>query len=110
MGKSKSSAAPAVKAQEVPAGVVLPADLGIEHAAALKSQLLQAVTRAGPLQIDGAAVSRVHAAALQLLAALCRDRRDSGLTTDWSQASETLRAAATTLGLNDLLELHPEQR
>jgi anti-anti-sigma regulatory factor len=108
MGKSKSSAAPAVDAQDVPASLVLPADLGIEHAAAFKSLLLPVVAQAAPLQLDGAAVGRLHAAALQLLAALCRDRRDGGLATHWSQVSETLRAAATTLGLNDSLELHPE--
>jgi ABC-type transporter Mla MlaB component len=110
MGRSKSSAAPAAKAQDVAASLVLSADLGIEHAAALKSQLLSVATQAAPLRLDGAAVSRLHAAAVQLLAALCRDRRDGGLATHWSQASETLRAAATTLGLNDSLELHPEQR
>ncbi len=108
MGRSRSSATKKPDAQPAPAVLVLPSDLGIEHAAGLKALLLPAATQAAPLEIDGAAVSRLHAAALQLLAALCRDRRDAGLVTRWSRAATTLREDAATLGLNDSLDLHLE--
>lgn len=108
MGRSRTPAAVRRGSPAAPAPVALPADLGIEHAATLKALLLPAVAHAAPVQLDGSAVGRLHAAALQLLAAFCRDRRDAGLATIWSQASPVLRDAAATLGLNDLMDLHPE--
>ncbi|MES0874581.1 STAS domain-containing protein [Sinimarinibacterium thermocellulolyticum] len=92
------------------ATLALPQDLGIDQAAALKALLLPARACSVTLRIDGAGVTRLHAAGLQLIAALCRDRREAGLTTVWSQSSAPLREAASLLGLDGLLMLPTEQR
>jgi ABC-type transporter Mla MlaB component len=110
MGRSKTTRARACAPSGAPAALALPADLGIEHAAALKALLLPVAAQAVTVRIDGAAVSRLHAAPLQLLAAFWRDRRDRGLATDWVQASTSLREAAATLGLAGLLNLPMEPR
>ena len=106
MGRSEAS----VSQGDEPAVLVLPAELEIAHAAALKVLLLPVATLPGALKLDGGGVARLHAAAMQLLAALCRDRRDAGLTTGWSRVSPVLREAAAALGLADLLNLPTEQR
>ena len=93
----------------VAATVSLPGDLGIEQAAALKALLMPVAAEAAPVLIDGAAVERLHASALQMLAAVFRDRRDAGLQTGWSQASAALTAATATLGLSEILSLDPER-
>src|SRR3546814_15342398 len=51
----------------------LPADLGIERLAELRAQLAPTF-ELKVLRIDGSAISRVHGATLQLVAAFCRDR------------------------------------
>lgn len=78
----------------------VPADLGIEGLAALHAQLVPHVADAGPLTLDGRAVTRVHAAGLQLYAAFCRDRARAGLATAWREPSAALRDAARLLGLD----------
>src|SRR3546814_16759902 len=55
----------------------LPADLGIERLAELRAQLAPTFEMT-VLRIDGSAISRVHGATLQLLAAFCRDRNAAG--------------------------------
>src|SRR3546814_17333306 len=58
----------------------LPADLGIERLAELRAQL-EPTFEITVLRIDGSAISRVHGATLQLLAAFCRDRTAAGHVT-----------------------------
>ena len=86
--------------------VTLDNDLGIERCAALK-EALAAHAGESPREVDGAAVERVHTAALQLLAAWWRQRDAAGLVTGWSACSDTLRAAAVTLGLDNALGIGP---
>lgn len=85
------------------------ADLGIEHCTELKDMLAASVTTATPLSLDGDAVARVHTASLQLLAAWWRARADAARPTQWAGASEALRDATRTLGLDAALGLadHP---
>lgn len=106
MGRSATS----VSADAETTVLELPAELGIEYAAGLKALLLPAASLPGALQLDGGQVARLHAAAMQLLTTLCRDRRDAGLPTSWTQVSVALREAAAALGLADLLNLPTEQR
>jgi len=86
------------------ATLCLPADLGIERLASLREQLA-AVPADAPLTLDARQVSRVHSAALQLLAAFCRDRHAAGLSTVWSASSDVWREAARRLGLSLTLQL-----
>src|SRR3546814_8578520 len=62
----------------------LPADLGIERLAELRAQLAPTFEMT-VLRIDGSAISRVHGATLQLLAAFCRDRTAAGHVTHRSE-------------------------
>ena len=84
--------------------VTLHSDLGIEHCAALKNTLAPHFAADGG-EVDGSAVERVHAASLQVLVAWWRDREAAGLRTAWSGCSDTLRAAAGSLGLDAVLGL-----
>lgn len=110
MGRPKTTTARASAPPKAPAALALPAELGIEHAAALKALLLPLVAEPATLRIDGGAVGRLHAASMQLLAAFWRDRRDRGLNTRWTRTSSILHEAAATLGLDDLLNLPTEPR
>ncbi|HEY9547787.1 MAG TPA: hypothetical protein VIR56_17385 [Solimonas sp.] len=82
----------------------LPADLGIERLAELRAQLAPTFEMT-VLRIDGSAISRVHGATLQLLAAFCRDRTAAGHVTHWQSPSTVLRDAARQLALTPHLQI-----
>ena len=82
--------------------VQLPADLGIETATDLKALLAPAVDAAEAVQLDGQAVSRLHCASIQLLAAFVLARRQAGHATHLA-ASPALTQAVELLGLQALL-------
>lgn len=83
----------------------LPADLGIENAAALKALLAARYDDEGSVTVGAAAVTRLHAAGLQLLAAFFHGRAANGRATALESPSAELRAAASRLGLGPLLGL-----
>lgn len=83
--------------------VELPADLGIESATDLKQLLLPAVGQDALVQLDGQAVSRLHCASLQLLAAFVMARSQGNKPTKIT-ASDTLTQALGLLGLGALLD------
>lgn len=83
---------------------ILDRDLGIEACGTLK-EALAANLQAPRLALDASGVERVHTAGLQLLVAWWRAREASGLETGWTACSDTLRAAAATLGLGDAIGL-----
>lgn len=56
--------------------------------------------------LNGAGVTGVDTAGLQLLAAFCTAARARGLGPRWTQTSAALRDGATALGLSMLLALH----
>lgn len=67
---------------------------------------LDAALRHGrPIMLDGAGVTGIDTAGLQLLAAFCTAARARGLAPRWMQTSAALRDGATALGLNALLAL-----
>ena len=57
------------------------------------------------LILDTAQVSRIDAAALQLLAVFCREARTQGYSVSWLNPSSALCRAAEWLGLADWLEI-----
>lgn len=82
----------------------LPADLGIERLAELRAQLTPLFGMA-VLRIDASAISRIHSATLQLLAAFCRDRSAAGHETKWQSPSTVLRDAVRQLALTPHLRI-----
>jgi len=88
--------------------VSLGEDLGIEASAGLKERL-SAHLDARELALDGSSVARVHTAALQVLCAFFRSRRELGRSTELSGCSDALRDAARLLGLSAQLGLTDQQ-
>jgi ABC-type transporter Mla MlaB component len=83
----------------------LPAELGIDSVAALKEQLGKLIAEPSKVVLDGAEVSRVHTAALQLFCLFCRDRRAEGREVEFGRPSPALLSAAALLGASTLLQL-----
>ena len=83
--------------------VTLPADLGIESAADLKTLLSPLLEHADTVVLDGAAVSRLHCASLQLITAFCKNRQPHGHATRLI-ASPALDQAVGLLGLDGLVD------
>lgn len=79
--------------------------LGIEDAGALHQKLCAAVDEPRPVVLEGHEVRDVHTAALELFCLFCRDRRNAGRETRWQEPSDTLRAAASLLGITGLMAL-----
>ncbi|WP_447730302.1 STAS domain-containing protein [Pseudoxanthomonas suwonensis] len=88
--------------------VSLGEDLGIEASAELKERLA-AHLDASELALDGTTVRRVHTAAMQVLCAFFRTRREMGRRTELSGCSDALRDAARLLGLSAQLGLTDQQ-
>ena len=83
----------------------LPADLGIEHASALHTALSPLLATLEPVALVGPAVSRLHTASLQVLAAFVNERASAGGSTSWRQPSALLRESAIRAGLDATLGL-----
>ena len=83
----------------------LPADLGIEHAAALHTTLSPLLATTAPVELVARDVSRVHTASLQVLAAFVRERTSAGGPTTWRDAPALLRESAMQIGLAAALGL-----
>jgi len=77
--------------------------LDIVGARSLYAQLSEVLRDGGTPVLDASRVERVDAAALQLLAAFCRNARDAGHNPRWHAASPALCEAATLLGLQETL-------
>ncbi len=82
--------------------IQIPEDLGIEAAEPLLEQLRGEVKGKKPLKLDGSRVNRLHAASLQVLAALVLQRRGAGLDTHIENPSDEFKAAARISGLGGL--------
>jgi phospholipid transport system transporter-binding protein len=104
--RKPAKASAAVQPAEAPAEpvIILPADLRIGAAAALHGDIL-AASGGTDLLINGEAVVKVDAAALQaLLAGLIQISR-SGASWRWHNPSTTLLQGVTVLGLGKSLRL-----
>jgi len=80
-------------------------ELDIAAASTLHQQLLSAVQAREPLEIDGQAVRRIHAAVLQLFLSLTTEARSLNLSVRWLNPSPALVKSAQLLGLADVLGL-----
>jgi ABC-type transporter Mla MlaB component len=101
----RKRAAPASRAVAVAARLTLAADCTLREAAGLKALLLQTVSPADHVIIDGGAVERIDTAGLQLLAAFARRESAAGRRLDWQSASAELLGAGARLGLLGALGL-----
>lgn len=106
---AKASKAVQTSPDPSPATVKLPAEVGIEQAAAWRETLLQHVNDNEPVTLDARDVTQVHTAALQLFCMFCHDRRTAGRDTRWHQPSQALRSAAALLGVTTLLQIAREK-
>lgn len=86
-----------------------PPELDIAAASALHQQLLSALQAREPLDIDGQAARRVHAAVLQLFLRLIIEARSLNLPVRWLKPSPALVESARLLGLADALGLNPAE-
>lgn len=82
-----------------------PSELDIAAASALHQPLLDALRAREALEIDGQAVRRIHAAALQLFLSLITEARSLNLPARWRNPSPALLESARLLGLADALGL-----
>ena len=103
--KKESKAGTAAPGGEGVRTISLGSDLGIEGVRTLHGELAAHIDDAGPVSLEGSAVERVHAAALQALCLFFRDRRSAGRDTEIQNPSETLRNAAALIGAAPLLNL-----
>lgn len=86
-------------------------ELDIAAASTLHQQLLSVLQAREPLDIDGAAVRRIHAAVLQLFLSLITEARPLNLSVRWINPSPVLVESARLLGLTDALGLgKPDRR
>ena len=83
----------------------LPADLGIEHVAALHTALTPMLASPEPVALIAPGVSRLHTASLQVLAAFVSERASAGGPTTWREPSALLRESAIRAGLDATLGL-----
>lgn len=87
------------------ARIVLPAECTLREAAALQALLVGTVSPTGSVIVEGGAVTRIDAAALQLLAAFALREQAAGRQVDWHSASADLCKAGAALGLSAVLQL-----
>jgi phospholipid transport system transporter-binding protein len=101
----KKSPARRVARRATPAKLTLAADCTLREAAGLKSRLLSTVSPTDQVILEGGAVERIDAAALQLLVAFARREAAAGRRLVWDSASSELIGASARLGLLDVLSL-----
>ena len=82
-----------------------PSELDMASVGLLRQQLLSALETPEPLQIDGRAVQKIHAAALQLFLGFVSEARSRGLDASWRNPSPAVVEGARLLGLTDSLGL-----
>lgn len=85
--------------------VALGADLVIGGAAELHAQLGKALSEQAPVVLDAVAVVRMDTAGLQLLQAFVQACNDESREWRWENVGDDLRAAASLLGLEQMLKL-----
>ena len=88
--------------------IILESDLGIEAAIRLKTQLVPALTRRRQVVLNAAGVTRLHAAAMQILVAFVRERGAAARKTRIADPSPVMLAAAGALGVTRLFCPHDQ--
>lgn len=106
MKKNKPNTISSAVSAETAYRVCLNETLDIAMLEPLYRQLEEALAaKQSTLVLDGEQVSRIDAAALQLLAVFCREARTQGYNVQWQNPSSALCRAAHWVGLTDWLEL-----
>lgn len=85
--------------------ITCPHDLDIQHVGGLHSDLCAALDAGRPVVLRAAAVERVDATGVQLLAALFASARKGGIAVRWDGASQPLQEAVRLLGLQEAMGL-----
>jgi len=107
--------ADAAIADATPAGapsaatVTLQANCSVREVIGLRSLLLEVIESATAVIVDVAQLERIDTAALQVLAAFVRDRRNQQREVIWVNVNEALSEAARTLGLFAALGIADER-
>jgi ABC-type transporter Mla MlaB component len=85
--------------------IALNADLRLAVAPALRDTLLAALAAGASVRLDGAGVTQVDTACLQILCAFIRDASASELDVSWHAPSDALVSGAAMLGLHRSMNL-----
>lgn len=118
----EDAAAEAVLVAEMPAAVVAHLDVAatapasqpvvtlgsnctVKDAAALKQSLVAVLNSEAAVVLDVSSVERIDTAAIQLMCAFVRQRAADGHSVAWRGIPETLREAASLLGVSEFLML-----
>jgi anti-anti-sigma regulatory factor len=88
-----------------PKAIELPARLSIAQGADMRRMLLSSFEAAEPLVLDGSGVQEIDTAILQLLVSAWLGHAKRGVECRWQGASESLRHAATLIGVAATLQL-----
>lgn len=80
--------------------IALPAMMDINACAVLHSTILEHITSASSLELDGSAVERVSTPGVQLLLCAAQSMQSQGHTVRLHRPSQTLSHAIDDLGLN----------
>jgi len=102
-----SAATPSLIAAPAGMPLTLPAQLGIDRIGELHAQLAELADHIEPVRIDGAAVERVHTAAMQMLWLFAQTRSRQQQAVEILNPSESLQQAATLFGATALLQAAP---
>lgn len=101
--------APGEPAEAAAAAVVaLPASCTLRDTIAMKAMLLPQLDATSAVTLDAAGVERIDTAALQVLAAFVRARRQRDAAVEWRGLNRTVANAAGLLGLAAQLGLPAE--
>lgn len=79
--------------------------LGRDQAGELAEVLRQELQAGQPLTLDASSLTGIDGSGLQLLLALARDARETGLPLRWESPAEPLQEAAALLGITGELDL-----
>lgn len=79
--------------------IKLDANLDIAHASTLLESAKEWLSIPSALQLDASKVERVSAAAIQILLALCLNRKTAGLSTELKSPSDSFSSAIQDLQL-----------
>lgn len=85
--------------------VTLPQNARIGQAEALKSKLQKALEKGTPVEVDASKVEKIDTSVMQLLTAFCIKADAGSVEIKWRNPAETVRQAATLLGLERFLKL-----
>lgn len=85
-----------------------PEELTIARTAEFYQQFMSRIEQGGDIAVDGAAVTRIDAAFIQLLYLVQRSLEDAGSRLLWKASSPAIVSSVKLLGMSEQLELSGE--